>query len=188
MTLITYGKIRRNAVSRSLSGGEVSMKCEVCQINDASKAIRRNVDGSTKELFVCESCARTAPHPGSTPASLTDVLFSLGMQMGGQDRIEDNVCPGCGMSRNDIRAKHRLGCPKCYEIFLTDIRTFLSEQQPVAFHAGRGKNDDSARQEIDRLKQDLEKAVADERFEDAAVICEKIRVVNSSNESDGKNG
>lgn len=160
------------------------MKCEICHINQAARSIKRSIEGDEKELFVCDSCARTSPHAGSVPASLTDVLFSLGMQVGGQDKIEDNVCPVCGMSRNEIREKHRLGCPKCYDVFVTDIRTFLSAQQPVLPPVGRGVEGGGARHGVDKLKEELEKAVADERFEDAAEICEKIRRASAQTESD----
>ncbi len=160
------------------------MKCEICHINQAARSIKRSVEGEEKELFVCDSCARTSPQAGSVPASLTDVLFSLGMQVGGQDKIEDNVCPVCGMSRNEIREKHRLGCPKCYEVFVTDIRTFLSAQQPVLSPSGRGVEGGGERNEVDRLKEELEKAVADECYEEAAKICEKIRAASVLTESD----
>lgn len=166
------------------------MKCEICHINQAARSVKRNIEGEEKELFICDSCARTAPHAGSVPTSLTDVLFSLGMQVSGQDKIEDNVCPVCGISRNEIREKHRLGCPKCYEVFVTDIRTFLSAQQPVLPPSGKGAEGSVARGEVEKLKAQLEKAVAEERFEDAAQIVEKIRgagVKTESNDEHGKN-
>lgn len=137
---------------------------------------------------MCDTCARTAPHAGSVPTSLTDVLFSLGMQLGGNDKIEDNICPACGMSRNEVREKHRLGCPKCYDVFVTDIRTFLSEQQPVVPHAGKVSDVDTGKREVEKLKLELEKAVAEERFEAAAEICDKIRRANGQVGTDGKNG
>ncbi len=71
----------------------VIMKCEVCHLNEASRSIKRVIEGDERELFVCSACSRTSPHAGTVPASLTDVLFSLGMQVGGDDKIEDSVCP-----------------------------------------------------------------------------------------------
>lgn len=166
------------------------MKCEICHLNQAARSVKRNIEGDEKELFVCDSCARTSPHAGSVPTSLTDILFSLGMQVGGQDKIEDNVCPACGISRSEIREKHRLGCPKCYDVFVTDIRTFLSAQQPVMSPTGKGAEGGVARGATDKLKEALEKAVAEERYEDAAEIVETIRragVKTESGEEHGKN-
>ncbi len=164
------------------------MKCEICHINQAARSVKRNIEGDEKEFFVCDSCARTSPHAGSVPTSLTDVLFSLGMQVGGQDKIEDSVCPACGISRSEIREKHRLGCPKCYDTFVTDIRTFLSAQQPVMPSSGKGAEGGFERGSIDKLKEALEKAVAEERYEDAAEIVEKIRHSGVKMESDDEHG
>lgn len=148
------------------------MKCEICHLNEAARSIKRTIEGDERELFVCDSCARTSPHAGAAPASLTDVLFSLGMQIDGADKIEDSVCPSCGMSRNEVREKHRLGCAKCYEIFITDIRIFLSAQPSSMTTTSENQK---LRSEIDTLKLELEKAVAEERYEEAAVIVDKIR-------------
>ena len=139
------------------------MKCEICKVNQASRSIKRNVDGAARELFVCDSCARTSPHAGSGPMSLTDVLFSLGMQMGAGQDVEDNVCPACGTSRNQVRERHRLGCPRCYDVFETDIRTFISGQPtpttrrdtPVAAPGEEG--------DLEKLKRQLAKAIEEER-------------------------
>ena len=167
------------------------MKCEICKVNTASRSIKRNVDGAPKELFVCDSCARTSPHAGSTPASLTDVLFSLGMQMGGGQEVEDNVCPACGMSRNEVRDKHRLGCPKCYDVFETDIRTFISGQQPAG---PRHESSDGAAAadasggDAEKLKRQLAKAIEEERYEDAGRLVEEIRSLGSSQGTDGAHG
>jgi len=157
------------------------MKCEVCHLNEAARSIKRSVDGEEHELFVCDSCARTSPHAGTVPASLTDVLFSLGMQIDGADKIEDSVCPACGLSRNEVRQKHRLGCSKCYETFTTDIRLFLAAQLSSLPASGENQK---LRSEIDLLKAELEKAVAEERYEEAAVIVDKIRQIGVQTGSD----
>ena len=149
------------------------MKCEICKINEATRAVVRNEDGEDKELFICDSCMRTAPAPGTMPTSLTDVLFSLGMQSEPGEAIGGAVCPSCGISRNDVREKRRLGCPKCYEIFSTDIRTFMSSQQPAA--SVRPEKGPPDAREMDQLKRELENAVAEARYEDAGEIMKKIR-------------
>lgn len=166
------------------------MKCEICKVNAATRSIKRNVDGAPKELFVCDSCARTSPQAGSTPTSLTDVLFSLGMQVGGGQEIEDNVCPACGMSRNDVRDKHRLGCPKCYDVFETDIRTFISGQQPVnpRHEPSDGDGIAAADGDVEKLKRQLAKAIEEERYEDAAKLVEEIRRLGGSQGTDGVHG
>ena len=161
------------------------MKCEVCHLKEAARSITRTIEGDERELFVCDSCARTSPHVGTVPASLTDVLFSLGMQVDGADKIEDNVCPFCDMSRNQVREKHRLGCPVCYETFATDIRLFLSAQLSSM---PPSSEDQKMHSEVAKLKTKLEKAVAEERYEDAAVICQQIRQSSLQTRSEDEHG
>ena len=165
-----------------------AMKCEICKVNQASRSIKRNVDGAARELFVCDSCARTSPHAGSGPMSLTDVLFSLGMQMGAGQDVEDNVCPACGTSRNQVRERHRLGCPRCYDVFETDIRTFISGQPtpttrrdtPVAAPGEEG--------DLEKLKRQLAKAIEEERYEDAARLVEDVRRLGGAQGTEGDHG
>ncbi len=80
-----------------------------------------------------------------------------------------------------------MGCPNCFEVFATDIRTFLSVQQPLlSGSASEGGGSDHA--DRDALKAALEKAVAEERYEDAAMICENMRQLGAQTEADGAHG
>ncbi len=162
------------------------MKCEICKINEATRAVTRKMDGENKELFVCDSCVRSAPASGNMPTSLTDVLFSFRLQAATGEKIESAVCDLCGMSRNDIREKHRLGCPKCYETFITDIRTFVSGQQ---FHVEEvDVFAEPGEREVEKLKRNLEHAVAEERYEDAAEIMSVIRKLTGSQKDKPESG
>ena len=158
------------------------MKCEICHLNKAVKSITRNIDGRHKELFVCDSCARFSVNPNtrpvSSPSSLTDILFSIGLSPTGEVdlNIDDGICHVCGMSRNEVRQGRRLGCPKCYDIFTADIRTFLSEVQSViSLHTGHTPNKDILASEIENLNAELGKAIKEERFEDAIRIRDNLK-------------
>ncbi|MCL1909544.1 MAG: hypothetical protein FWG05_01255 [Kiritimatiellaeota bacterium] len=159
------------------------MKCEICHLQPASRSIRRRIDGENREVFVCDQCARSVPAQKSSPTSLTDILFNLGLpgiEIGG--RIDDAVCPGCGLSRGDLRAGRRMGCPRCYEIFKNDIRAFVI---PPPFASAVRDSAHRDRAPVSRadgeLEKALKKAIADERYEDAAKICERLRAKNPQN-------
>ncbi|MBQ7666724.1 MAG: hypothetical protein IJS46_01875 [Kiritimatiellae bacterium] len=153
------------------------MKCEICHLHDASRVMKRPIDGVESELYVCDECARTAATPSSVPESslpagvprsVTDVLFSMGLPVSSAKDIPSAVCPVCGLSRGDLREKRRLGCPHCFEVFGADIRTFLSEQVPVGPAAGNSPVEAVCGREVAKTRADLDRAVAEERFEDAA--------------------
>jgi len=156
------------------------MKCEICHIQQATRSIKRRIDGENQELFVCESCARATPTQKFSPTSLTDILFNLGLpgiEIGG--RVEDAVCPGCGLSRGDLRAERRMGCPRCYEIFKNDIRAFVIPP-PFASAQQRDRSAPTPASRADgELEKSLKKAISEERYEDAAKICERLRAKNA---------
>ena len=167
------------------------MKCEICHLNDASRAIRRAVDGEPKELYVCDECARTSAAPpaqGPESHSLTDVLFSLGVPVPPGRKVSDAVCPVCGLSRGDLRASHRLGCPHCFETFETDVRTFLSSQVPAEPRSREDPDEAMRGRAVARLKRELDHAVSEERFEDAARLSARLhdlRDPGARRETDG---
>ena len=159
------------------------MKCEICHLHDASRVMKRPVDGVPAELYVCDECARTAATPSSVPEntlpegvpkSVTDVLFSMGLPVSTASDVPNAVCPVCGLSRGDLRAKRRLGCPHCFEVFGADIRTFLSSQVPVGPRSKESPGDAHAWREADKARADLAQAVAEERFEDAARLSTRL--------------
>jgi len=153
------------------------MKCEVCHLNDAARAVTRVVDGEARELYVCDACARvSAAAPAEAPDShsLTDVLFSIGVPVPPSRKAADAVCPVCGLSRGDLRATHRLGCPHCFETFETDVRTFLSAHVPTTSRSREDPGEAMRGRVVARLREELEHAVREERFEDAAKLSERI--------------
>lgn len=146
-------------------------------------AVTRTVDGTPTELYVCEACGRKealgpsgAPPVEGASHSLTDVLFRLGMPLTpGSGTVEDAVCPVCGLSRGELRARHRLGCPHCYRVFQNDVRTFISSQIPVSERAGRTPADAQTARELSALQKKLEQAIADEHYEEACKIAHEIQ-------------
>ncbi|MBR1609734.1 MAG: UvrB/UvrC motif-containing protein [Kiritimatiellae bacterium] len=154
------------------------MKCEICHLNDAARAVERYVDGERRELFVCDDCARKSASPpsaASEPRSVTDVLFSLGMPVPPNSRASGAACPVCGMERGEVRRTHRLGCPRCYETFEQDIRTFLSEQVPAEPRSRENPDEAMRERAAGKLERELEKAVREERYEEAARLQASLR-------------
>ena len=103
-------------------------------------------------------------------------------------RAADAVCPVCGLSRGDLRARRRLGCPRCFETFETDVRTFLSAQVPAAPRSGEDPDEALRHRAADRLRRELDHAIREERFEDAARLSARLhdlRDPGARRETDG---
>ena len=160
------------------------MRCEVCHLHDATRAVTRTVDGEPRELYVCDECARLEASPPAPEApgapdshSMTDVLFSLGMPVPPSGKAADAVCPVCGLSRGDLRASRRLGCPRCFETFGTDVRTFLSAQVPAGPRSREDPDEAMRARDAERIRGQLDDAVREERYEDAAGLVARLRAL-----------
>lgn len=132
------------------------MRCEVCHLHDATRAVTRTVDGEPRELYVCDECARLEASPPAPEApgapdshSMTDVLFSLGMPVPPSGKAADAVCPVCGLSRGDLRA------------------TRSREDPDEAMRA----------RDAERIRGQLDDAVREERYEDAAGLVARLRAL-----------
>ena len=160
------------------------MRCEVCHLHDATRAVTRTVDGEPRELYVCDECARLEASPPAPEApgapdshSMTDVLFSLGMPVPPSGKAADAVCPVCGLSRGDLRASRRLGCPRCFETFETDVRTFLSSRVPAAPRSREDPDEAMRARDAARIRGQLDDAVREERYEEAARLVARLHAL-----------
>ena len=109
-------------------------------------------------------------------------------------------CLNCGQSYDEFLKTGILGCPECYDAFSDRLDKILKNIQGHTVHTGRkplniGKkleNDNKENDikvknteikdteikeenELKKLENDLEKAIKEERYEDAAVIRDNIK-------------
>ena len=143
------------------------MKCELCHNHDAQTVIyRREADGSSRELYVCRTCADAerafggprgvsvtameAPEPppgaGNLPQQLLGKLESLLSRLpegpeDGEGRVDvtdggSKCCPSCGLSLDDLQNLSAVGCAKCYAFFGEALRTIVADLQGCRKYAG----------------------------------------------------
>jgi len=150
--------------------------CDVC----GAPAVfhdTRVFNGKTKTVNLCEEHAIAAgveigPHSitiSLTPASLGDLVSTT-----------QRKCPDCGMTIRAYKEKSLLGCPECYVTFEDQLLPVIASlQEKRTQHVGRTPRRASA--DIDRhisirrLLTQLERAVAQEAYEEAADIRDTLR-------------
>jgi protein arginine kinase activator len=155
------------------------MKCALCNENEATVQIKEIVDGSLKEMYVCEACATKKGVNAGSQTSLTDFLFAVGSRGGGRED-EDRVCSECGMSLEEFRKRSRLGCPRCYGAFEHELLTLLSAMHKGTRHIGKMPVGEAAMAKIAALQEALDRAVESQNFEEAARLRDLLREVRSS--------
>jgi len=90
------------------------------------------------------------------------------------------ACPDCGLSYGAFVDTNRFGCASCYTAFEENLDAALQELHGARTHVGRmpsgAKPDEEARRQHRLVIQhQLDEAVADERYEDAARLRDELR-------------
>ncbi len=155
------------------------MFCDVCKIKEATVFLTQIVEGKMQKVNLCESCSKEKGVNDPTGFALADLLLGLGAAQ----EIEKNPagvrCPVCGFSQVDFKKTGRLGCSACYDAFAEGLTGMLKNMHRGLVHAGKVPAklavERRRTQELIRLEEGLARAIADEHFEEAAGLRDKIR-------------
>lgn len=151
------------------------MLCQECGEREATFHFKESIDGETREFWLCEICAQKK-------GLLEDFFeFSLPGLLAGLGEIEveeEKRCPGCGHLFQEIKEKGKFGCSKCYETFKGKVVPLLEKIHGKTLHRGKvpgGRKKVEEKREIQKLREELEEAVAREEYEKAAKLRDRIK-------------
>lgn len=81
---------------------------------------------------------------------------------------------------SEFKKRGRLGCPDCYETFGAELAPLVKAMHHCSRHRGkvpsRMSNAIKWSSELAELEEQLKQTVAEERFEDAASLRDRIRI------------
>lgn len=148
------------------------MKCSKCGKNNANITYNQNINGEVTNLNLCEECA----HKLGIFNSFDDIFSPMVLDL---DYIlpEEIKCKKCGYTLSKYRNSGLFGCDSCYDTFKNEIDSILLKLQGKNRNVQKlesNKNDKPESQE-EKLRKKLEQLVKDEKFEEAAVIRDKIK-------------
>ena len=159
------------------------MLCQNCGKNEATTHVKRIINGEAAEAHLCPACA----HASGYDSVFSGFGLNLSDIFGGffgdipVSKLSNRVirCEKCGCSFDDIAKSGMIGCADCYSTFFDKLQPTLQRIHGNTQHAGRVPggvhSGTSIRMNIDRLKQQLQKAVAAEEYEQAAKLRDAIR-------------
>jgi len=166
------------------------MKCQKCD-RPASFHITDLVEGKPKELHLCEECAQAFLAPSEEDAA--DVMpamagllaqhLAVGETADQLARLDQRVCPVCGISFLEFRKQGRLGCPHDYVFFAEELEPLLMNIHDQTHHIGkvpkRQSHGADQQTQLIRLRREMKEAVAHERYELASELRDKIREIEA---------
>jgi protein arginine kinase activator len=146
------------------------------------------VNNKKAEYHVCEKCAEERGYASSlskSKFSVGDLLAGMVDQTGGGEeaKVGRVQCPRCHMVYSSFKETGRLGCSECYTTFRAQLRPLLRRIHGSTKHVGKTPVRDAARvalrREIQRLHEDLQRAIEREEFEAAARLRDEIRTIEA---------
>lgn len=160
------------------------MKCDICKKNHAHLHLTRIVGGKPYALHVCANCAKEKGVNNPAAAVPLEALLA-GADEAAQAvpreelKRQDIDCPRCGRSYRNFRDSGKLGCGDCYSSFEELLVPLMERIQRDTRHIGkvpsRLAKSLKIETDISSLRHDLAVAVAEEDFERAAGLRDRIR-------------
>lgn len=160
------------------------MKCDMCD-QEASVFLTQIVDGKMTQVNLCDKCSKEKGVTDPTGFQLADFLLGTAAQKKSKTVAADDdslACPECGFTRAHLKKIGRMGCPECYHTFADDLDNMLRAMHKGTRHVGKvpGKQSPAnitvnVKRRISELKEAIDLAVTEERYEDAARLRDEVR-------------
>ena len=171
------------------------MECKECHERPATLHFTQFINGHLHEVHVCEHCAKKHGYQNQQEDvySLHDLLTGLfhmnhsNVGLGNESFIRKKevvTCPTCQLTFEQFQKKGKFGCATCYEVFQPKLSNVLKRvHSGNTKHAGkipvRKRKEIYAKREIAQLRLQLKELIDGEEFEQAAIIRDEIRKLES---------
>jgi protein arginine kinase activator len=170
------------------------MLCQICGKNPATVHFTEIHDNKMSELHVCERCAdekglhsEPAKQKFNIAAEFANMMNS--MTTTEEERVGHVQCPRCGLLYSAFKETGRLGCAECYSAFQFQLRPLLRRIHGDTRHKGKTPARDgevvSIARQVQRLYDELQRAVEREEFERAAEVRDEIKRLESQEKAPG---
>ena len=171
------------------------MLCDRCKLRDAKVLYTEIINGAKTEQHLCEECAtdytsfqmeKPLLNSDMTLNSLLSTLLGAHQSNTANksgEKKPDLVCDKCNTSYDEFLQRGRFGCSGCYKSFNSVLGKTLRGIQGAEAHTGKRpkgfvSQTDSILKDLseeERLSFELQKAIENEEFEEAARLRDIIR-------------
>ena len=165
-------------------------KCDCCD-EPAEVFVSFVSNGKVNSAKYCSSHAANLEVEAAGGFGLLDsakVSFSIpAAKKGGKFH-----CPECGFTKKDFERRGRMGCPACYRVFGELLSPILRQVHRGIVHQGkrphRTVDPAELKNRLVHLQEALQKAVSEERYEDAASFRDELSSLRPAKDTQGKSG
>ncbi len=179
------------------------MLCQNCNQNEATVRYSENINGEKRELMLCEKCSKELGIENmdfNIPINFSSFLGDFFEDYSNEtlglfpefENVKELKCKNCNTTYDEFLDSGKFGCSNCYDVFSSRIDPILKNIHGANMHVGRrgkllstNKIDEQKvenkenKKEVkedkkDILKKQLEEAIKEERYEDAAKLRDEI--------------
>lgn len=170
------------------------MLCQNCNKNEATTHIKQIINGEATEKHLCQNCLRNSGYddffdsfsfkiPNIFSSFFSDTPFAI-------SSAKTTRCENCGSSFEDIIKSGIVGCAKCYTTFYDKLLPSIQRIHGRATHTGKvpvihemvEQTPVKTKEDIINEKSvELQKAIEDQNFEQAAVLRDEIKALKEDN-------
>lgn len=94
---------------------------------------------------------------------------------GNNDDYNEKTCPRCSLTKTEFLTTGIVGCAHCYEVFKSDIHSFLLQKQGNFNHIGKISSKHFSKikikEKIEELEREKELAAKEENF----IVAESLK-------------
>ncbi len=160
------------------------MKCQNCGKNEAIVRYKENINGKKQELYLCSECAEKVGII-NFPIVFSPIITSINDNYLNEYKI--TKCKNCGYTLEDYSKTGLFGCPECYSTFENELDSLflkfhgknrhvkLSNKNMKVKNVGISKKNNN--EKLVSLKEQLKDLIDNERYEEAAVVRDKIKKI-----------
>ena len=156
------------------------MLCQNCKKESAVVYVEKIINNNKVEINLCEKCAKNMNVMSfDMPIDISN--FFSNFISPAKEKVERS-CNRCYMTYSEFKNTGKLGCSDCYEAFSDGLDPLLKRIHGNNKHLGKIPEYDSIEEKVDVNKEDilrneLNEAIAEERYEDAAKLRDEIRML-----------
>lgn len=172
------------------------MKCDLCE-NEATVFLTQIINGQMNTVNLCDACSKAKGVTDETGFGLAEAFLTPPQHGAGQE----TACPACGFTSAQLKKIGRMGCPECYTTFRQHIEGLLKTMHKGTRHIGKSPARPAEPlpvivepaspippapaappPSLPALRAQLEQAVREERYEDAARIKASMDALQTGSE------
>ncbi|MGC9451205.1 MAG: UvrB/UvrC motif-containing protein [Oceanipulchritudo sp.] len=149
-------------------------QCKNCT-KPATIHLTQIINNKIHKVDLCEDCPFKKGVTDPEGFSLADFILQPPAALISDQSLQ---CEVCGFTPADFKKSGRFGCPHCYQTFREILEPMLANMHKDTVHRGKVPEKALARmsrkRRLDQLEADLQEAVKQENYEEAARLRDLI--------------